>query len=40
MILIFKQIEAHMGGVNDIAFAHPNKQVSVVTCGEDKLIKA
>ncbi|XP_039136163.1 LOW QUALITY PROTEIN: protein TPR1-like [Dioscorea cayenensis subsp. rotundata] len=33
------EIEAHMGGVNDIAFAHPNKQVSVVTCGEDKLIK-
>lgn len=28
-----------MGGVNDIAFAHPNKQLCVVTCGDDKLIK-
>lgn len=33
------QIEAHAGGVNDIAFAHPNKQLCVVTCGDDKLIK-
>ncbi|KAJ0978459.1 hypothetical protein J5N97_013933 [Dioscorea zingiberensis] len=33
------EIEAHMGGVNDIAFSHPNKQLSVVTCGDDKLIK-
>lgn len=34
------QIDAHAGGVNDIAFAHPNKQqLCVVTCGDDKLIK-
>ncbi|XP_022893632.1 topless-related protein 3-like isoform X2 [Olea europaea var. sylvestris] len=33
------EIEAHTGGVNDIAFAHPNKQLCVVTCGDDKLIK-
>ena len=33
------QIEAHSGGVNDIAFSRPNKQLCVVTCGDDKLIK-
>ncbi|XP_057962762.1 topless-related protein 3-like isoform X2 [Malania oleifera] len=33
------EIDAHVGGVNDLAFAHPNKQLSVVTCGDDKLIK-
>ncbi|KAL5783841.1 hypothetical protein ACOSP7_008870 [Xanthoceras sorbifolium] len=33
------QIDAHVGGVNDLAFAHPNKQLCVVTCGDDKLIK-
>ncbi|KAG6599201.1 Topless-related protein 3, partial [Cucurbita argyrosperma subsp. sororia] len=33
------EIDAHAGGVNDLAFAHPNKQLCVVTCGEDKLIK-
>ncbi|KAK4491367.1 hypothetical protein RD792_002106 [Penstemon davidsonii] len=33
------EIDAHAGGVNDIAFAHPNKQLCVVTCGDDKLIK-
>ncbi|KAL0441665.1 UNVERIFIED_CONTAM: protein TOPLESS [Sesamum radiatum] len=30
---------AHIGGVNDLAFSHPNKQLSVITCGDDKLIK-
>lgn len=25
--------------MNDLAFAHPNKQMCVVTCGDDKLIK-
>lgn len=40
VFIIFRmQIEAHTGGVNDIAFAHPNKQLCVVTCGDDKLIK-
>lgn len=33
------QIDAHVGCVNDLAFAHPNKQMCVVTCGDDKLIK-
>jgi len=33
------QIDAHIGGVNDIAFSHPNKTLSVITCGDDKLIK-
>ncbi|KAH7676571.1 YVTN repeat-like/Quinoprotein amine dehydrogenase protein [Dioscorea alata] len=36
----FREIEAHIGGVNDIAFSYPTtKQLCVVTCGEDKLIK-
>ncbi|XP_031479971.1 topless-related protein 1-like [Nymphaea colorata] len=33
------EIDAHVGGVNDIAFCHPNKQLCVVTCGDDKTIK-
>lgn len=33
------QIDAHVGGVNDIAFAHPNKQLCIITCGDDKTIK-
>ncbi|CAN6459524.1 unnamed protein product [Victoria cruziana] len=33
------EIDAHAGGVNDLAFCHPNKQLSVVTCGDDKTIK-
>lgn len=33
------EIDAHAGGVNDIAFAHPNKQLCIVTCGDDKTIK-
>ncbi len=33
------QVDAHVGGVNDLAFAHPNKQLCVVTCGDDKLIR-
>ncbi|XP_010528913.1 PREDICTED: topless-related protein 3-like [Tarenaya hassleriana] len=33
------EIDAHVGAVNDLAFAHPNKQLCVVTCGDDKLIK-
>jgi len=36
---LFNQVDAHVGGVNDLAFAHPNKQLCVVTCGDDKLIK-
>ncbi|XVF31428.1 hypothetical protein REPUB_Repub16aG0145200 [Reevesia pubescens] len=33
------EIDAHVGGVNDLAFARPNKQLYIVTCGDDKLIK-
>jgi WD40 repeat protein len=33
------EIDAHIGAVNDLAFSHPNKQMCVVTCGDDKLIK-
>lgn len=32
-------INAHVGGVNDLAFSHPNKQLCVITCGDDKTIK-
>jgi WD40 repeat protein len=33
------EIDAHSGGVNDLAFSHPNKQLCVITCGDDKTIK-
>ncbi|KAF3775758.1 TOPLESS protein [Nymphaea thermarum] len=33
------EIDAHAGGVNDIAFALPNKQLCIITCGDDKTIK-
>lgn len=33
------EVDAHVGGVNDIAFAHPNKSLSIITCGDDKMIK-
>ncbi|KAL8209389.1 hypothetical protein R6Q57_006121 [Mikania cordata] len=33
------EIEAHVGSVNDLAFSYPNKQLCIVTCGEDRLIK-
>jgi WD40 repeat protein len=36
--LVF-QIEAHSGSVNDLAFSYPNKQLCVVTCGDDRVIK-
>ncbi|XP_021772817.1 topless-related protein 3-like [Chenopodium quinoa] len=32
------EIDAHVGGVNDLAFAYPNKQLCVLTCGDDKII--
>ncbi|KAI5337505.1 PREDICTED: topless-related [Prunus dulcis] len=34
-----QEIDAHVGGVNDLAFSHPNKQLCVITCGDDKNIK-
>ncbi|XP_073011720.1 protein TOPLESS-RELATED PROTEIN 2-like [Typha latifolia] len=33
------ELDAHVGGVNDIAFSHPNKSLSIITCGDDKTIK-
>ncbi|XP_011073420.1 topless-related protein 4 [Sesamum indicum] len=33
------EIDAHVGSVSDIAFSHPNKQLCIITCGEDKTIK-
>lgn len=33
------EIDAHTGNVSDLAFSHPNKQLCVITCGEDKTIK-
>lgn len=33
------EIDAHLGGVNDLAFSHPNKQLCIITCGDDKTIK-
>ncbi|XP_071734473.1 protein TPR3-like [Rutidosis leptorrhynchoides] len=33
------EIDAHDGRVNDHAFSHPNKQLHVITCGDDKTIK-
>ncbi|KAJ7518741.1 hypothetical protein O6H91_20G006000 [Diphasiastrum complanatum] len=33
------EIDAHIGSVNDIAFSHPNKQLCIITCGDDKTIK-
>ncbi|KAK6267697.1 hypothetical protein QUC31_011857 [Theobroma cacao] len=33
------EIDAHVGGVNDLAFSLPNKQLCVITCGDDKTIK-
>ncbi|KEH37175.1 topless-like protein [Medicago truncatula] len=33
------EIDAHDGGVNDLAFSFKKNQLCVVTCGDDKLIK-
>ncbi|XP_004292971.1 PREDICTED: topless-related protein 1-like [Fragaria vesca subsp. vesca] len=34
-----KEIEAHVGSVNDLAFCNLRKQLCVITCGDDKAIK-
>ncbi|XVE89075.1 hypothetical protein DITRI_Ditri19aG0121100 [Diplodiscus trichospermus] len=34
-----QEIDAHVGNVSDIAFSQPNKQLCIITCGEDKMIK-
>ncbi|KAM7259053.1 hypothetical protein ACFE04_014794 [Oxalis oulophora] len=33
------EIDAHVGGVNDLAFSHSSKQLCLITCGDDKTIK-
>ncbi|GJR01090.1 putative von Willebrand factor A [Tanacetum coccineum] len=33
------EIDALVGGVNDLAFSHPNKQLCVITFGDDKTIE-
>ncbi|XP_057459402.1 topless-related protein 4-like isoform X2 [Actinidia eriantha] len=33
------EIDAHIGNVSDLAFSHPNKQLCIITCGEDKAIR-
>ncbi|PON89856.1 Topless-related protein [Trema orientale] len=33
------EIDAHVGGVNDLAFSFPEGQILVITCGDDKTIK-
>ncbi|XVE97389.1 hypothetical protein REPUB_Repub03eG0015100 [Reevesia pubescens] len=33
------EIDAHVGGVNDLAFSTPNKELVVITAGDDKIIK-
>ncbi|KAL6532991.1 hypothetical protein OROMI_027103 [Orobanche minor] len=33
------ELDAHAGGVNDIAFARLKEQLCIVTCGDDKTIK-
>ncbi|KAL8155491.1 topless-related protein 2-like [Apium graveolens] len=33
------EIDAHVGGVNDLAFTPANKELRIVTCGDDKLVK-
>ena len=38
-ISVILQIDAHVGNVSDLAFSQPNKQLYVITCGEDKTIK-
>ncbi|KAK4760355.1 hypothetical protein SAY87_005248 [Trapa incisa] len=34
-----QEIDAHAGSVNDLAFSFPNKQLCIVTCGDDRMIK-
>ncbi|GAB2269496.1 Topless- protein 4 [Dionaea muscipula] len=33
------ELDAHTGNVSDLAFSRLNKQLSIITCGEDKTIK-
>ncbi|OMO61635.1 hypothetical protein CCACVL1_23364 [Corchorus capsularis] len=33
------EIDAHVGGVNDLVFSRPRKQLLIITGGDDKLVK-
>ncbi|KAM7258458.1 hypothetical protein ACFE04_014199 [Oxalis oulophora] len=33
------EIDAHIGGVNDLAFSTPHKQLLVISCGDDMAVK-
>ncbi|KAL5786017.1 hypothetical protein ACOSQ2_008409 [Xanthoceras sorbifolium] len=33
------EIDAHVGSVNDLVFSNPSKQLSIITCGDDRTIK-
>ncbi|KAH7866568.1 hypothetical protein Vadar_022028 [Vaccinium darrowii] len=33
------EIDAHVGNVSDLAFSRPNKELCIITCGEDKAIR-
>ncbi|KAM5561099.1 hypothetical protein ABKV19_021949 [Rosa sericea] len=35
----YLEVDAHDGGVNDLAFDYRNNELCVITCGDDKLIK-
>eukprot|EP00252_Welwitschia_mirabilis_P014884 TRINITY_DN3294_c0_g1_i11.p1 TRINITY_DN3294_c0_g1~~TRINITY_DN3294_c0_g1_i11.p1 ORF type:complete len:1125 (-),score=229.73 TRINITY_DN3294_c0_g1_i11:418-3792(-) len=33
------EIDAHVGGVNDLSFSTPNNKQCIITCGDDRMIK-
>lgn len=33
------EFDAHVGGVNDLAFCAPDKKLMVISCGDDKIVK-
>ncbi|KAI3874953.1 hypothetical protein MKW98_019526 [Papaver atlanticum] len=33
------ELDAHVGGVNDLAFSYHGNQLCVITCGDDKTVK-
>ncbi|KAF5936255.1 hypothetical protein HYC85_027384 [Camellia sinensis] len=39
VLMVYYSIDAHVGGVNDLAFSEPNKVLFLITCGNDKLIQ-
>ncbi|KAK8913759.1 BTB/POZ domain-containing protein [Platanthera zijinensis] len=39
-LLLHLEIDSHIGGVNAIGFWKPNNEFFIVTCGDDKTIKA